>query len=167
MPVSEKQIILVCGVTGSGKSTFSSCFKNSFLRGLPLLSLSEGIAKDISFYIDTNLANKTQFALLQKARENGYRVTAYYLFTGRLLSQKRAEFRELASDIPFDLTLFKRSYESSYKGLGDLFSYADLIFFLRNQEKMEFLSAYDIPKSNRKSYLDAIKRLKQGVDSLR
>lgn len=93
---NEKQLIVVAGVTGSGKSTFSSAFKNSFLRSLPLLSLDKGLASDSSFYVETNLSNASQFSYFEKAKDLGYKITVYYLFTGKQLSIARARLREAA-----------------------------------------------------------------------
>jgi predicted ABC-type ATPase len=161
------QIILVCGVTGAGKSTFVSCYKNSFLQSLPLLTLSDGLNQGVSFSCETNLTNQSQFTLLEKAKLSGYKVTAYYVFSGKALSMARARLREITKGIPFDEALFKRTYESSYKGLMDLYDLADLVFIIRNQESFEFLSAYENTTTPKIVFQKIVKQVKSGVDRLK
>jgi predicted ABC-type ATPase len=161
------QLILICGVTGSGKTTFRECYKNSFLQSLPLLSLNEGLRDGGSFCCETNLTNQTQFTLLEKAKEQGYKIKAYYLFTGRLLSSCRARVRQVARGEPFDEPLFKRTYEASYKGLLDLYDYAEVIFFIRNQSAFEFVSAYEPANTGKPIFAKMMKSLKTSVDHLR
>jgi predicted ABC-type ATPase len=160
------QIILICGVTGSGKTTFRDCYKNSFLQSLPLTSLSEGLTSGGSFCCETNLTNKTQFVLLEKARRMGYKIKAYYLFTGKLLALARAQVRNVAKGEPFDEALYKRSYELSYKGLIDLYDYAEVIFFIRNQSTLEFLSAYEPSSTPKSVFVSMVKQLKSSVDKI-
>ena len=161
------QLILICGVTGSGKTTFRECYKNSFLQSLPVLSLNEGLASGESFCCETNLTNQTQFTLLGKAKTQGYKIKAYYLFTGRLLASARARVRQVARGEPFDEALFKRTYEASYKGLFYLYNYAEVIFFIRNQSAFEFLSAYEPAVTPRTTFEQMAKSLKSSVDHLR
>jgi predicted ABC-type ATPase len=161
------QIILIAGVTGSGKTTFRDCYKNSFLQSLPLLSLNQGLATGESFCCETNLMNQTQFTLLEKAGRMGYKIKAYYLFTGRLLSLARARLRNVSRGEPFDEALFKRTYESSYKGLIDLYDYSEVIFFIRNQAQFEFLSAYDPSSTPKPTFVRMVKQIKSSVDNLR
>jgi Signal recognition particle GTPase len=160
------QIILICGVTGSGKTTFRDCYKNSFLQSLPLASLSKGLSTGGSFCCETNLTNKTQFALLEKAERQGYKIKAYYLFTGKLLSLARARIRNISKGEPFDEALFKRTYESSYKGLIDLYDYTEVIFFIRNQSSFEFLSAYEPSSTSKPAFSRMVKQIKTSVDKL-
>ena len=160
------QLILICGVTGSGKTTFRECYKNSFLQSLPLLSLNEGLEDGGSFCCETNLTNQTQFTLLQKAKDKGYMIKAYYLFTGKLLSSARARVRQVARGEPFEEALFKRTYEASYKGLLDLYDYAEVIFFIRNQSSFEFLSAYEPSSTSKPAFSRMVKQIKTSVDKL-
>jgi predicted ABC-type ATPase len=161
------QIILIAGVTGSGKTTFRGCYKNSFLQSLPLLTLSQGMANGGSFCCETNLTNKTQFTLLEKAQRQGYKIKAYYLFTGKLLSLNRARIRNVSRGEPFDEALFKRSYESSYKGLIDLYDYSEVIFFIRNQANFEFVSAFEPSSTPKPTFIRMVKQMKSSVDNLR
>lgn len=161
------QIILIAGVTGSGKTTFRSCYKNSFLQSLPLLTLSQGVASGESFCCETNLTNKTQFTLLEKAKRQGYKIKAYYLFTGRLLSLNRARIRNVSRGEPFDEALFKRSYESSYKGLLELYDYSEVIFFIRNQANFDFVSAFEPLLTPKETFIRMVKQMKSSVDNLR
>lgn len=167
MDEGKLQIIIVAGVTGSGKSTFSHCFMNSFLQSLPPLSLAEGIASRSSFYFESNLTSQSQYGYLRKAKALGYKITAYYLFTGKALSLARAQLRQVSKGEPFDETLFKKSYELSFKGLADLYEIVDLLFFIRNQEKFEFLSAYQKSQVDRSGFLKAVKQIRLSVDRLR
>jgi len=160
------QIILICGVTGSGKTTFRDCYKNSFLQSLPLSSLSKGLADGGSFCCETNLTNKTQFTLLEKAERQGYKIKAYYLFTGKLLAMARARIRNISKGEPFDEALYKRTYESSYKGLIDLYDYTEVIFFIRNQSAFEFLSAYEPSTTSKPAFIRMVKQIKASVDKL-
>ncbi|MCH3908981.1 MAG: hypothetical protein LKF75_03525 [Bacilli bacterium] len=163
---NEKQLIVVAGVTGSGKSTFSSAFKNSFLRSLPLLSLDKGLASDSSFYVETNLSNASQFSYFEKAKDLGYKITVYYLFTGKQLSIARARLREAAGGEHFEEGLFKKSYEASYKGLTSVFSVADVIFLLRNQKSLDFVTAFQPSNGDIDTFSKMVKRLKSEVDSI-
>lgn len=167
MDESKLQIIVVAGVTGSGKSTFSHCFKNSFLQSLPVMSLPEGVASRSSFYFESSLIGQSQFDYLRKAKASGYKITGYYLFTGKSLSLARARLRQIVKGEPFDETLFKKSYEQSFKGLTELFGIADLLFFIRNQEKFEFLSAYQKSQMGKDDFLKAVKQVRSSVDHLR
>jgi predicted ABC-type ATPase len=166
MNEGKLEIIIVAGVTGSGKSTFSRCFKNSFLRSLPLLSLADGIQKKESFFFETNLTNRSQLEYLADAKKVGYEIHAYYLFTGKLLSMYRAYLREMATRETFDESLFRRTYESSYKGLVSLYQVADLVFFIRNQGLFEFLSAFQPSKITLSEYVSSVKQVKASVDRI-
>lgn len=160
------QIILISGVTGSGKTSFRNCYKNSFLQSLPLLALNQGIASGGSFCCETNLTNKTQFVLLEKAKSSGYKIKAYYLFTGRLLSLNRARIRNVSRGEPFDEALFKQSYESSYKGLIALYDFSEVIFFIKNQKNFEFLSAFEPATTPKPTFVRMVKQMKVSVDNL-
>lgn len=161
------QIIVVAGVTGSGKSTFCECYKNSFLQSLPLMNLGEGIQSGESFALTSNLTNSSQFTILADAKKKGYKITGYYLFTGRTLSLERARLRSLVGREPFDEALFRKSYETSYKGLKELFAIVDLLFFIRNQKEFEFISAFDPSTTSRSVFLTALEQMKSGVDRLK
>lgn len=167
MESDSKQLILVAGVEGSGKSTFAKIFQNSFLRSLPNLSLLEGLRNEESFYLETDLSNPQEFDLLDKAKALGYKITVFYLFTGKLLSSQRAKLRGLYSGISFDEGAFRKTYEASYKGLGSLYDYADLIFFLKNQKQILFLAAYEPKTTQKEDYLAALEKLRFDVDLFR
>jgi predicted ABC-type ATPase len=162
----DKQLILVAGVTGSGRSTFSRLFKNSFLRSLPRLSINEGLATLKSFYALSTLGDLEEISLLNKAKILGYKITIYYLFTGRLLSIQRAKLREIVTGEKCDENNSKRWYESSYKGLASCFDIADFVFFLKNQKDLLFVAAYQPSTTPKERYLASLQKMRDEVDRI-
>ena len=43
--MEERNLVIVAGVPGSGRQTFAACYKNSFLKSLPLLESKNDISK--------------------------------------------------------------------------------------------------------------------------
>ena len=97
----QPQLIVIAGVPGSGRSTFARCYKNAFIHSLPIKSFKEGLSSGDSFAAILTLAAPEDMVNLQKAHRRGYRITIYYMFTGKLLSMLRARYRQVAEGIPF------------------------------------------------------------------
>jgi predicted ABC-type ATPase len=167
MENEQKQLVIVSGVEGSGKSTFSRLFKNSFLRSLSKADPSEALKSEKSFYYETDLANPEEIALFEKAKGLDYKITIYYLFSGKLLAAQRAKLRSLIQGDSFDEEAFKTNYEASYKGLANCYSFADVIFFIKNQKQLLFLAAYDPKTTKKETYLSALEKLENEVDAIR
>ena len=164
---NRKEIIVIAGVPGSGKSSFSSSFKDSFLKSYPLLPLIEGLKSGNSFACELSLATDTQLFLLHKAKEDGYGITVYYLFTGKLLSSERALVRQISMGIPFDEALFRSTYEASYKGLGTIYPDCELVFFVKNQKYFEFVSAFDPNQVTPLFFKNQVALYKKAVDHIK
>jgi predicted ABC-type ATPase len=160
-------LIVVAGVEGCGKTTFMNCFKNSFLQSLPQFPLFQGLLDHLSFASESSLGDSETFELLKKAKTVGYKITIYYLFTGRVLSTSRLRYRALAIGTPFRENEFRHNFDKSYKGLAECFDLADLIFFIRNQKNFEFLSAFEPIKTNREDFFKALLKIKDSVDSIK
>jgi predicted ABC-type ATPase len=167
MRSEDKQLIVVAGVEGSGKSTFSRIFKNSFLHSLPEMSAADGLTKETSFYLKSDLADPHFSMVLAKAKALDYKITIFYLFTGKTLASERAKLRGLLDGRPFDEVRFKKNYDLSYKGLANCYDSADVIFFLKNQKSLLFLAAYEPNSMKKEAYLLAAEKLRIEVDSLR
>lgn len=167
MENEQKQLVIVAGVEGSGKTTFSVLFKNSFLRSLPKKIPFEAIKKGDSFYYETDLADPKEIDLLNQAKSLDYKITIFYLFAGKLLSAQRAKFRCLIDGTGFDEESFKTHYETSYKGLGNSYAFADVIFFIKNQKQLLFLAAYEPKTTKKENYFSALQKLEIEVDNLR
>lgn len=163
----RKELVLVCGVQGSGKETFCHCFKNSFLQSLPLMPLYQGLVGGMSFAATSDLTDPKHLTYIMAAHDRGYRVTLYYLFAGKLLCSSRNRFRVLSEGAPFSEADFKKGYESSYRALVEIYSATDLVFFIRNQKGFEFLRAFDPNDTDAASFKDAVHRVKAAVDNIR
>lgn len=162
-----KELILVCGVDGSGRSTFAQCFKNSFMQSLPAEPLYQGLLGGSSFVSTSSLIDSKHIEYIKKAHLMGYKITVYYIFAGKLLSIARNRFRLLADGHSFDEQEFKKTYESSYKGLLEIYEYIDLVFFIRNQKEYEFLVAYSPSETNFDDFKEAVKKTKTFVDRIK
>jgi predicted ABC-type ATPase len=160
-------LILVAGVEGCGKTTFISCFKNAFLQSLPQYPLFQGILGHLSFASESSLVDSQTLELLQKAKTIGYKITIYYIFSGKLLSLSRSHYRVLVGGQAFDEKEFHNSYDKSYKGLAECFDLADLIFFVRNQKNFEFLSAFEPKKMKQEDFYRALLKVKNSVDAIK
>ncbi len=163
----QSVLILVAGVEASGRSTFIHCFKNAFLQSLPLYPLYQGLAGHLSFASKSTLAESETLVLLKNAKAEGYKITIYYIFSGKVLSLSRARFRAVAARCPFDENDFRKNYDKSYKGLSECFDIADLIFFVRNQKDFEFLSAFEPKKIKREDFYKALLKVKNSIDFLK
>lgn len=162
----RKELVLVCGVQGSGKETFCQCFKNSFLQSLPIMPLYQGLVGGLSFTAVSDLTDAKHLTYITVAHDRGYRITLYYLFTGKLLCSSRNRFRVLTDGTPFLESDFKKRYDSSYRGLVEIYSSTDLVFFIRNQKGFEFLKAFDPTDTNETTFKEAVHRVKMMVDSI-
>jgi predicted ABC-type ATPase len=160
-------LILVAGVEGCGKTTFIGCFKNAFLQSLPQYPLFQGILGHLSFASESPLTESETLELLRKAKTMGYKLTIYYIFSGKLLSLSRSRYRALVNGHPFDETEFRKSYDKSYKNLAECFDLADLIFFVRNQKNFEFLSAFEPKNTRRDDFYEALLKVKNSVDAIK
>ncbi len=164
---NSKEIILVCGVEGSGRGTFADCFKNSFMQSLPMMPLYQGIIGGSSFVSTSSLTDLKHINYIKYASQNGYKITLYYIFAGKLLSIARNRFRLLSDGMAFDEDAFKKSYESSYKGLIEVYSYIDLVFFIKNQKEYEFMVAYSPSETDVDEFKEAVKKAKFLVDHIK
>lgn len=160
------QLILVAGPIASGKTTFAKCYKNAFLQSLEIKGLKEGIKAETSFASLSTLRDE-DLPLLEKAHRKGYRITIYFLFTGRLLTCLRGRYRQIAEGIPFDEAEAKKEYEHSYKGLEEISRLVDLVFFIRNQKEFKFLKAYEPKNMDKEQFHKAIKLVKKAVDTIK
>ena len=164
---NSKVLILVCGVEGSGKETFCSCFKNSFLQSLPMVPLYQGLLSGCSFASTSTLIDEKHLSYIKLAHEQGFKINVYYIFSGKLLSIARNRFRLLVEAHSFDEATFKKTYDQSYKGLVNIYPYTDLVFFIRNQKEYEFLVAYDPQTTDVEKFKTAVKKAKTYVDMLK
>lgn len=162
-----KELILVCGVEGSGRGTFADCFKNSFMQSLPIMPLYQGIISEGSFVATSSLTDQKHINYIKYASNNGYKITMYYIFAGKQLSIARNRFRLLSDGMAFDEEAFKKSYEASYKGLLELYQYIDLVFFIKNQKEYEFMVAYSPTETKLEDFKEAVKKAKSLVDHLK
>lgn len=160
-------MVLVCGVEGSGKSTFCSCFKNSFLRSLPQMPLYQGLISGLSFASTSTLIDEKHLSYIKLAHEQGYKINIYYIFSGKLLSIARSRFHLLVEAHSFDESVFRKTYDQSYKGLMEIYEYCDLVFFIRNQKEYEFLVAYDSSTIGLDEFKIAVKKTKAFVDHIK
>ena len=164
---SRKELVLVCGSQGSGKEMFCQCFKNSFLQSLPVLPLYQGLVGGLSFAATSDLTDPKHLTYITAAHDRGYRVTLYYLFSGRLLCAARNRFSALTDGTPYHEAEFKKGYESSYRSLVEIYPSTDLVFFIRNQKGFEFLRAFDPQDTDEATFKEAVHRVKVAVDTLR
>lgn len=164
---SIKEIIVVAGVTGAGKSTFSYCFKDSFLKSYPVKNLTDGIKENESFATELSLVTDTQIEYLRSAHEEGFQITIYYLFTGKLLAQERAFLRTISLGIPFDETIFRNTYDDSYNGLIACYDFVDLVFFVKNQKAFEFIAAFDPKSVSESTFENNVIANKRSIDKLK
>lgn len=165
--LEQKELILVCGVEGSGRDTFASCFKNSFLQSLPYKPLYQGFLSGSSFSSSSALTDPKHIEYIKTLHNNGYKITVYYLFAGKLLCIARNRFKLLSDGRAFDETTFKKTYESSYKGLLEIYEYVDLVFFIKNQKEFEFLVAYSKNETNEDDFKEAVKKAKAFIDRIK
>ncbi len=165
--LEQKELILVCGVEGSGRETFASCFKNSFLSSLPYKPLYQGFLSGSSFASSSSLTDPKHFEYIKTLHNAGFKITVYYLFAGKLLCIARNRFKLLSDGRAFDETTFKKNYEASYKGLIDIYEYVDLVFFIKNQKEFEFLVAYSKNETKVDEFKEAVKKAKTFVDRIK
>ena len=163
----QPQLIVIAGVPGSGRSTFARCYKNAFIHSLPVKPIKEGISGGESFATLMTLAQPEDMLNLQKAHRRGYRITIYYLFTGKLLSMLRARYRQVVEGVPFNEPSFRKNYAASYKGLISTYQRSEIVFFIRNQKEFEFLAAYDPKKTSLEVFSKALKVVKTSVDAIK
>lgn len=162
-----KELILVCGVDGSGRNTFLTSFKNSFMASLPNLPLYQGLIGGLSFCSTSSLIDEKHLTYIRLAHEQGYKITLYYIFCGKILGLARNRLRVLAQGIAFDETLFRKTYDASYKGLVEVYPYTDLVFFIKNQKEFEFMVAYEPSSTPQEVFKNAVKKAKTIVDHLK
>lgn len=167
----ERNLVVIAGVTGSGRSSFAACYKNSFLKSLPLLENKDEISKYLSlgesFSTIVPFTNDSHQALLDIAKTLKYRITIYYLFAGKTLSILRCRYKSLLKGEGFDVKQLESEYELSHKGLCSAYEKADLTFLILNQKEFKFVSAFDRKETKKEEFQKAVKDLKKVVDRLR
>lgn len=159
------QLILVAGPSASGKRTFASCYKNAFLQSLKIKDLKIGIKEEQSFAALTELSDG-DLELISKAYKKGYRITIYFLFTGRQLTCLRGRYRQISEGIPFDEAEARKEYDHAYKGLEDIAHRADLVFLIKNQKEFNFLAALEPKTISTDQFHKAIRTVKKSVDTI-
>ncbi len=145
--MEDKQLYIISGCNGAGKTTASytvlpkilQCqeFVNAdeIARGLSpfnpesvaieagrlmLKRIQELLSKDVSFSIETTLATRSYFNLVNKARMQGYKITLLYfwLSSPELAEQRVAErVRKGGHNIPLDVI-----HTRYYRGVYNLFN---------------------------------------------
>lgn len=169
--MEERNLVIVAGVEGSGRSTFASCYKNSFLKSLPVFEdkddISEALSNGESFATIISLTNEGQQALLEIAKSLNYKITLFYLFAGKLLSLQRCRFKAITKGTDYDKSELEEKYEESYKGLVEAYDKTDLSFLIINQKEFRFISAFDPKETSEEKFEKAVKLIKKAVDTLR
>jgi hypothetical protein len=162
------QIILICGVTGSGKTTFPGLLQKFVPSILCLPSPSTRAFPGESFCCETNLTNQTQFTLLGERQNAGLQnqsLLSFHWVSFLLLA--RARVRKSAKGEPFDEALFKRTYESSYKGLLIFTIMPKSFSSFATNPPSSFLSAYEPSSTPKPTFVRMVKQIKSSVDNLR
>lgn len=163
----EKSLFLILGPEGAGKRSFFACYKNSFLKCLPLMTLEEGISKNISFSFLSKLDKEENIAfLLRKAHQKGYRIIVYLLFGARLLLQERNRFLYLSKGEFWSKEGFREEYETFYNKIIYLYSNFDLVFFVTNQKEFAFSGVYSVSKVSISAFEKTLRKQKASVDKL-
>lgn len=162
----DATLILVLGPKGSGKAAFARCFKNSFLRTFPLLSLEEGIGKRASFCHLTDLKNADEIALIQRAKDRGFKIVCYCLFAARILCQERNRFKELSKGNLLNSFLFREEYENFYDRVISLYPYLDMVFFVENQKYFSFVGVYNYSSVPSSLFEKALRKEKGSCDKI-
>ncbi len=160
------QLILVSGTPFSGKSSFLALCKNSFLQSLPERDLRGGMEKGSSFYAVADFSLPSDSLLLREAKKQGYRITVYFLFAGKLVSLWRARLRLLAEGVTFDERDFRRRYDASFRGLVKIYPFVDLVFLVSNQKSLKFLSAYETASNDIGAFAKGLSEIRKSVDIL-
>ena len=139
----DATLILVLGPMGSGKECFARCFKNSFLRTFPNLSLEDGLKNKTSFCHLTDLKKADEVELIKTAKDKGFKIVSYCLFAARILCQERNRFKELSKGNLWNSFSFREDYENFYDSVLSLYSYFDMVFFVENQKYFNFVGVYN------------------------
>lgn len=161
------EIVLLCGAEGSGKSTFAEVFKHAFLRSLPSAPLYQGILSKSSFYFESSFLDSSQIDLLKKAKQQGYKITCYFLFSGEYLSLARCRYRALVDKENFDAESFSENYEKSFRGLTDIYTSCETVFFVLNQKEFRFIGAFDPSKTSKSTFSKALTKVKDSTERIR
>lgn len=161
------ELILICGPDGSGKSTFSSVFKHAFLRSLPSMPLYQGILSKSSFHYESDFLDSSQIDLIKKAKGMGYKITCYFLFSGELLSLARCRYRAIASKENFDAESFSENYQKSFRGLSDIYTSCETVFFVLNQKEFRFIGAFDPSRTNKSTFSKALTKVKDSTERIK
>ncbi len=168
--MEERNLVIVAGVPGSGRQTFAACYKNSFLKSLPLLENKNDISKALSggesFATIIPLTNESHQALIDIAKMAKYKITLFYLFAGKILSLQRCRFKTISKGITYDPKQLKEDYEESFKGLLAAYEKTDLTFLILNQKEFRFNSAFDPKEVPLQKFQKAVKDVKKAVDTL-
>ena len=164
MDEEKKQLIIVAGPEASGKKTFSEVFKTAFLQGLPEDNIYKGIISGMSFYTISTLSTPEDVKLIKLAKEKGYRITIYYLFTPKSLCKVRARLRSIVSKIPYNEADMKAKYDLSRKNLAELKNCTDILFLVRNLKEFDFVSAISPETVPARTYQIAIAKIQASVE---
>lgn len=162
----EATLILVLGPQGSGKEMFGKCFKNSFLRTFPFLSLEEGVRKKVSFCFFSDLQKPREIEFIQKAKEKGFKTIGYCLFASRLLCQERNRFKCLAKGEMWNPVSSRDEYERFYASLLEIYPFFDVVFFVENQKYFRFVGVYSVDSVPISSFEKSLRREKGICDKI-
>lgn len=167
MENENPELILICGPEGSGKTTFSDVFKHAFLRSLPSLPLYQGILGKNSFHFESSSLDSSQVELIKKAKSSGYKITFYFLFSGEILSLARCRYRAIVNKEKFDAASFSEEYQKSFKGLSDIYTSCETVFFVLNQKEFRFIGAFDPSKTNKSTFSKAFTKVKDSTERIK
>jgi len=163
----ELSLIIIAGPEGSGRHTFYTSYKHSFGQSLPIMTLYQGIVARMSFVSILSLSNEDDLLLIKRAREEGYRITIYFLVLSCVLSLCRLRIKKIAEGYTFSEKDFRERYETSYKGLVNAFTYANLVFVIKNQKIFEFCAAFDVNNTNLSTFSKSIKSIRAQVEAFK
>lgn len=166
--MSAPRLILVAGGECSGRRSFARAYRHSFLLDLPFRKLGEGISSRSSFAAIISLDERDDRTreLLRKAKELGYRITMYYLFTGSSLALLRGHSLSVVERKPFDPEAIKESYRHTYKGLALALPCLSLVFLVTNFKKTRIRAVLEPGETMEEDMLEAIVSLKREAEGL-
>jgi len=101
--------------------------------------------------IETTLSGLSLFSTIKKAKDLGYQIELYYIFTDIATSKERIKYRVSKGGHHVPDAIINRRYHKSYRNLKSYFKLFDSIYFYENsisnykliatyQKSIEFLS---------------------------